>query len=66
MNSYPGAWMRLIFPPDPFQPLEVKLPDASIKRAVWTGARWWCENQEVTPVEWRPIEPELRSMLQTA
>ena len=48
--------MSLVIPPARLQPLEVQLHDLSIRRAVWTGFRWWSEDREVTPVAWRPID----------
>jgi hypothetical protein len=39
--------------------LEVRLSDDTVKRAVWTGAKWWCDGREVTPQAWRPLHTEL-------
>lgn len=49
----------MILPPFCFEPLEVRLPDESVRRAVWTGAKWWSDGQEIIPQAWRPVEPEL-------
>ena len=54
-----SSWLSLILPPEPLQPLEVRLTDDTVKRAVWTGAKWWCDGREVVPSAWRPLEPEL-------
>jgi hypothetical protein len=47
--------MDLLFPPERFEPIEVRLPDGAVKRAVWTGAQWWCDGREVEPAAWRPL-----------
>ena len=49
------TWLAILFPPERFAPLEVRLSDNSVKRAVWTGAKWWCDGREVTPAAWRPL-----------
>ena len=54
-----SSWMALIIPPERLEPLEVRLPDDTIKRAVWTGAKWWCDGREVTPQAWRPLHSDL-------
>lgn len=54
-----SSWLSLVFPPERLEPLEVRLADESVKRAVWTGAKWWCEGHEVKPQAWRPLKPEL-------
>ncbi|MBE2214240.1 MAG: hypothetical protein IAE82_10250 [Opitutaceae bacterium] len=61
MNTTTTApWMSLAIPPDRLQPLEVQLHDRSVRRAVWTGSRWWSEDREVSPIAWRPLwSPEL-------
>ncbi len=57
MNLTPqSSWMAPILPPDRFEPLEVCLHDETVKRGVWTGAKWWAEGREVTPKAWRSIE----------
>lgn len=48
--------MAPILPPDRFEPLEVRLTDDSVKRGVWTGAKWWADGREVSPKAWRPLE----------
>jgi hypothetical protein len=48
--------MATILPPDRFEPLEVRLADETVKRGVWTGAKWWAEGREVKPKAWRPLE----------
>lgn len=56
MNSTASTpWMSLAIPADRLEPLEVQLHDRSIRRAVWTGSRWWSEDHEVTPIAWRPL-----------
>lgn len=55
MKTPDVTWMALFIPPERLEPLEVKLPDDTVRRAVWTGAKWWCEGQEVTPRAWRPL-----------
>jgi len=61
MNSTTATpWMSLAIPADRLQPLEVQLHDHSVRRAVWTGSRWWSEDREVAPIAWRPLcSPEL-------
>lgn len=48
-------WMSLVIPPDRLQPLEVQLHDHSVRRAVWTGFKWWSGDHEVDPIAWRPL-----------
>jgi len=63
MNNVSAApWMSLVIPPDRLQPLEVRLRDQSVRRAVWTGSRWWSVDREVAPVAWRPLVPELATV----
>lgn len=57
-----SSWLSLIFPPERLEPLEVRLADDTIKRAVWTGAKWWSDGREVQPEAWRPLHRELRDM----
>jgi len=45
------------------EPIEVRLSDDTIKRAVWTGAKWWSEGHEVAPQAWRPLNPELHDSI---
>ena len=55
MNAPSHAWMSLLFPPERYEQLEVQLADQSVKRAVWTGAQWWCDGRAVKPEAWRPV-----------
>lgn len=48
-------WFSLAFPPERFQPLQVKLSNESVKTGIWTGATWWCDGTEVNPRAWRPL-----------
>lgn len=57
MNIVPQTWMSLIFPPERYELLEVRLKDDSVRRAVWTGAQFWCEGHAVNPRAWRPVRP---------
>lgn len=59
MNTPPDAWMALVLPPERYEPLEICLPDDSVKRGIWTGAQWWAEGQQVLPKAWRPIRSAL-------
>jgi hypothetical protein len=55
-------WLPLSFhPPERFEPLEVRLPDKSVIRAVWTGSRWWANGKTVLPEAWREIQMETAS-----
>ncbi|MGH8021323.1 MAG: hypothetical protein ACREIA_24185 [Opitutaceae bacterium] len=55
-----SSWLSLIFPPERLEPLEIRLSDNSVRRAVWTGAKWWSDGREVQPEAWRPLQPELQ------
>jgi hypothetical protein len=59
--SSTASWLSLDFPPFRLEPLEVRLKDSRVTRAVWTGARWWSEGREVQAEAWRPVSPELGS-----
>ncbi len=54
-----SSWLSLHFPPERLEPLEVRLSDDSVRRAVWTGAKWWSEGHVVDPQAWRPLRREL-------
>lgn len=56
MKTTHTPWMSLIIPPERLQPLEVQLHDRTIRRAVWTGSRWWSVDREVAPIAWRPLD----------
>jgi hypothetical protein len=60
--------MALMLPPERYEPLEVQLPDNSVKPAVWTGAQWWCDGQQIIPQAWRPVRSsfDLENALQSA
>jgi hypothetical protein len=52
------SWMALMLPPDRYEPIEVCLPDNSVKRAIWTGAQWCAEGRQIIPKAWRPFRRE--------
>lgn len=57
MNTpHHSSWMALLLPPERYEPIEVVLPDDSVKRGVWTGAQWCADGQQVTPKAWRPFQ----------
>ena len=66
MTTPAKAWRPLVLPPDRYELIDVRLPDSSVKQAVWTGAQWWCDGHQVQPTAWRPRQnsseiAELRS-----
>ena len=59
MNTSRDSWMALVLPPDRYEPIEVRLPDNSVKRGVWTGTQWWSDGQQIMPQAWRPFQRAL-------
>jgi hypothetical protein len=66
MNTPRDSWMALVLPPERYEPIEVCLPDDSVKRAVWTGQQWWAEGQQVLPKAWRPFQRSLNFEIEAA
>jgi len=66
MNTPQKNWMALVLPPERYEPIEVCLPDNSVKRAVWTGKQWWAEGQQILPKAWRPFESVFQGELRSA
>lgn len=68
LHSTDEGWMAIELPAERLEPVEIRLADESIRPAVWTGAQWWSEGQEVLPVAWRPIRraEQADSLLQSA
>jgi hypothetical protein len=50
-------WFPLTFHPDWYETLEVRLPDGTVARAVWTGTKWWSTSGAISPTNWRPLQP---------
>jgi hypothetical protein len=53
-SDFPDSWMPIgMYPPEPCETFDVKLPDGSVQQAFWTGKKWWMRGQDVHPREWR-------------
>jgi len=59
MSTPQKNWMALVLPPERYEPIEVCLPDDSVKLGVWTGKQWWAEGQQILPKAWRPFHQTL-------
>lgn len=53
-----NSWTSTLIPAERFEPIEVQLQDSTIRRAIWTGAKWWCGDREVKPCAWRPLSEQ--------
>jgi hypothetical protein len=51
-----NIWSSILIPAERFQQIEVLLQDSTVKRAIWTGAKWWSGDHEVKPRAWRPLQ----------